>query len=161
LIIARHGVKPAVAMKTLSRTFRLVVLAVIVIVVVVSCCNFSSISDKRISLYSVEVGNEQTGQYVDWKTQGDFDRALAKVCAGGHGTYEFYVQLQGKGRPIHPYRRCHSNPPGKIKTVKVTKSKATDKIAAGEPVANDPNVMYKVQSSDPGDIQTVLDALQK
>jgi len=147
-------------MKTLSRTFRLVVLAVVVIVVVVSCCNFSSISDTRISLYRVEIGSEQRGQYVEWKTPEDFDRALAKVCASGQGTYDFYVQLQDKGRPIHPYKPCPT-PRGKIRTVKVTKSKAADKIAAREPVANDPNVMHKIQSPDPGDIQTVLDALKK
>jgi len=148
-------------MKTLSRTFRLVVLAVIVIVVVVSCCNFSSISDKRISLYSVEIGNKQTGQYVEWKNKDGFDNALNQVCwsrGHGHGWYEFYTDADR----THRYKPCPSpTPPGKIRTVKVTKSKAADKIAAAEPIANDPNVMYRVQSPDPGDIQTVLDALQK
>ena len=148
-------------MKTLSRTFPFVVLTVIVIVVVVSCCNFPSIPDKRISLYSVEIGSEQRGRYVEWTTQGDFDRALAKVCAGHQGTYEFYVKLQDKDRPIHPYRPCRSNPPGNIRTVKVTKSKAADKIAAGESVANDPNAMHRIQSPNPDDVVTVLDALKK
>jgi hypothetical protein len=146
-------------MKTLSGRFRLVVLTVIVVVVVVSCCNFPSIQDKRISLYSVEIGNEQTGQYVEWKTTGDFDRALDQVCwsrQGRHGGwYEFYTDADR----THPYRPCPP-PRGKIRTVKVTKSKAADKIAAGEPVANDPNVMHKIQSPDPGDISTVLDALK-
>jgi hypothetical protein len=158
LIIARHGVKPVVAMKTLSRTFRFVVLTVIVIVVVVSCCNFPSTPDKRISLYHVEIGSEQRGQYVEWKTKGDFDTALDQVCWSrhrGHAWYEFYTDADR----THPYKPCP--PPRGIRTVKVTKSKAADKIAAGEPVANDPNVMHKIQSPDPGDVVTVLDALKK
>jgi hypothetical protein len=158
LIIARHGVKPAVAMKTLSRTFRFVVLTVIVIVVVVSCCNFPSIPDKRISLYTVEIGNEKRGQYVEWKSQGAFDSALEQVCWShhpGHGWYEFYTDADR----THPYKPCPP-PRGTIRTVKVTKSKAADKIAAGEPVANDPNVMHRIQSPNPDDIVTVLDALK-
>ena len=144
-------------MKTLSRTFRLVVLAVIVIVVVVSCCNFSSLSDKRISLYSVEIGNEWKGEYVKWKDQRKFDDALDQVCwsrhGHGQGWYEFYIEADR----THRYKPC---PPPKIRTVKVTKSKAADKIATAEPVANDPNVMHRIQSPNPGDIQTVLNALE-
>ena len=51
-------------------------------------------------------------------------------------------------------------PPVNIRTVKVTKSKAADNIAAGESAVNDPNVMHKVRSPYPGDISKVLDALE-
>ena len=60
-----------------------------------------------------------------------------------------------------PCSKCHedykcppdNSPPVNIRTVKVTKSKAADNIAAGESAVNDPNVMYRVQSPDPGDIK--------
>ena len=53
-----------------------------------------------------------------------------------------------------------NNPPGNIRTVKVTKSKAADNIAAGESAVNDPHATYRVQSADPGDIIKVLEALK-
>jgi hypothetical protein len=157
LIIAARGVKTAVAMKTISRRFRFVAFGVIVIVAVVSCCPFLPIVPNS-ALYSVEIGNMQTGQYVEWKTQGDFDRALDQVCwsrHGGHGWYEFYTDTDR----TRPYKPCPP-PRGKIRTVKVTKSKAADNIAAGESAVNDPNVMHKIQSPDPGDISAVLKTLK-
>lgn len=157
MIIAARGVKTAVAMKTISRRFRFVAFGVIVIVAVVSCCPFLPIVPNS-ALYSVEIGNMQTGQYVEWKTQGDFDRALDQVCwsrHGGHGWYEFYTDTDR----THRYKPCPP-PRGKIRTVKVTKSKAADNIAAGEPAVNDPNVMHKIQSPDPGDISAVLKTLK-
>ena len=157
MIFARHGVKPAVAMKTLSGRFWFVVFAVIVIVAVGSCCCLPVIPN---IVYSVEIGNQHTGQYVKWK-QPDFDNALDQVCwsrGHGHGWYEFYTDTD----PTHLYKPCPAPPPtGKIRTVKVTKSKAADKIAAVEPAANDANAMYRVRSADPGDIETVLEALKK
>jgi hypothetical protein len=157
LMIAARGVKTAVAMKTISRRFRFVAFGVIVIVAVVSCCPFLPIVPNS-ALYSVEIGNMQTGQYVEWKTQGDFDRALDQVCwsrHGGHGWYEFYIDTDR----THRYKPCPP-PRGKIRTVKVTKSKAADNIAAGESAVNDPNVMHKIQSPDPGDISAVLKTLK-
>jgi hypothetical protein len=149
-------------MKTLSKRFRFVVLTVIVIVVVVSCCNFPSIPDIRISSYSVDIGSKQPPRYVEWKTKEGFDAALKQVCAAGHATFEFYIKLRDSDRdPTRPYSTCRSNPPGNIRTVKVTKSKVADDIAAGESAANDPNAMHTIQSSDPGDIVKVLDALKK
>ena len=49
-------------------------------VVVVSCCVFPTIPDPRITLYSVEIGNQQRDQYVEWKDDGtDFEQALEQV----------------------------------------------------------------------------------
>jgi len=145
-------------MKTLSGRFRFIVLAVIVIVVVVSCCNFPSIPD---ILYSVEIGSKQRPRkYVEWKNPKQFNAALDQVCAH-HGNYDLYVLEREGADEIHLYKDCKHNPPGNIRTVKVTKSKATDNIAAGESAANDPNAMHRVQSPDPGDIKKVLAALKK
>jgi len=159
------GVKPAVAMRTLSVRFRSVVIGVIAIVAVVSCCNFASIRDARISSYSVEIRRQRAPTYVEWKDEGKFKTALAQVRAH-NGEYCFCV-IRRPGDDPHPYdshNKCprgYTCPPGDIKTVKVIKSKAADNIAAGESAVNDPHVTYRVQSPDPGDIAAVLDALEK
>ena len=158
LIIAARGVKTAVAMKTISRRFRFVAFGVIVIVAVVSCCPFLPIVPNS-ALYSVEIGNKQRGQYVEWKNKGDFDNALDQVCWSRHhgqAWYEFYTD----DNRTRPYKPCPP-PRGKIRTVKVTKSKAADNIAAGESAVNDPHVTYRVQSPIPGDIIKVLGTLEK
>lgn len=176
LIIAVWGAKPALAMKTISGKFRFVVLGVIVIVAVVSCCYFPSIPDTRFSLYSVVIGGKQVcgvpyGNrppkapiYAEWKNQDDFDKALDQLRA--HGEYCLCAVEDSNPHPSpHPYRRYDNHckydcPPVNIRTVKVTKSKAADSIAAGESVANDPNVTWRVASSDPRDIKNVLDQLK-
>ena len=56
-----------------------------------------------------------------------------------HGWYEFYTELT---TPITVQTLL--SPSVKIRTVKVTKSKAADSVAAGESAANDPNVMHKI-----------------
>jgi hypothetical protein len=167
LIIARYGIKTGVAMKTLSRRFRFVVLGVIVIVAVVSCCEYGFVVPGIIvpgtrSFAFVDIGTQQRDKwtYVEWKDKGDFDTALAQVC-GHQGTYDLYVLLHDTDQhPNHPYKPCPPNPSGSIRTVKVTKSKAAYKIAAVESVANDPNVMHRIQSPDPGDISAVLKTLK-
>ena len=165
LIIARYGIKPGVAMNTLSGRFRRVVLGVIVIVAVVSCCHFPPITS--IISYAVVIGSElrvnskYKGPYVEWKSQHQFDQALKQVC-DHHGTYCIYTEADTTHtyKPSNPPSNCTNCSWEKIRAVKVTKSKAADQIAAGESVANDPNVMHHVQSTDPGDIVTVLDALK-
>jgi hypothetical protein len=145
-------------MNTLSVTFRFVVLGVIVMVVVVSCCGvFPTIPDPRISLYSVDIGHKQRDQYVKWK-QPEFDQALILVCAAG-GTYCLKAKLDN-GKIIFPYHPVNSNCTNcrdeNIRTVKVTKSKDADNIAAGESAVNDPNIMYRVRSPYPDNINKVL-----
>ena len=168
LIIGGRGVKPALAMKTLSGKFRFVVLGVIVIVAVGCSCYFPSIPDTRISLYSVVIGGTQRAPtaYVEWKDKGRFDNALDQLRANGE--YCLCV-IKKPGEKPQPYDyKCHSRyncppdngPPGNIRTVKVTKSKAADRIAAGESVANDPNVTWRVASSDPALVKNVLDQLK-
>jgi hypothetical protein len=154
-------------MKALSVRFRFVVFGVIVTVAVVSCCNFPFIPD--IASYSVEIGGKQKAStYVEWKDENQFKKALEQVR--GHedkgASYCLCVMRTPKDKP-HPYdsyNKCpprYKCPPGNIRTVKVTKSKAADNIAAGESAVNDPHVTYSVQSPYPGDIIKVLDALKK
>jgi hypothetical protein len=158
-------------MKTLSERFRFIVLGVIVTIAVISCCDFPFIPS--IALYSVEIGgHELQGKiskrtYVEWKNEGDFDKALAQVCAH-QGTYCIYVKRNdGDPDPTHSYQP--SDPPsnctdcrlGNIRTVKVTKSKAADNLAAGESAVGDPHATYRIQSPDPKDISDVLKTLKQ
>ncbi len=158
-------------MKTLSGLFALVVIAVITTVVVVGCCNLPFIPD--IATYSVEIGGAQKAStYVEVKDKGKLDAALAHVRSLSQkgGSYCLCFMSTEKDTP-HPYdshNKCpeypehpehYKCPPGKIRTVKVTKSKAADNIAAGESAVNDPHITYRVQSPDPKDISDVLAAL--
>ena len=148
-------------MKTLSERFWFVVFGIIVIVAVGSCCCLKSIPGIA---YSVEIGNTQRDQYVNWK-QPAFDNALIQLCEEHGGTYCLKAKLDNGSVTRRYYPKGHKDCTdkdcsfGNIRTVKVTKSKAADNIAAGQSAANDPNVMHKVQSPDPGDIKQVLDAL--
>jgi hypothetical protein len=147
-------------MKTLSRTFRFVVLGVIVTVGVVSCCTFPSITNTA-PFFGVKIGNyskDNAPIFVRWKSEDKFKAALEQVC-GHQGEYDLFI-LRDNNKKEYWKKNCNPNPPRNIRTVKVTKSKAADNIAAGEPAANDPNIMHRVQSPDPGDIKKVLDALE-
>ena len=152
-------------MKTISRRFRFVAFGVIVIVAVVSCCPFLPIVP-NMALYSVEIGNQQKGpKYVEWKDQGKFDEALAQVRRNPNGKICICVLKSSKDEPYQhklsndcPRNyKCYSE---NIRTVKVTKSKAANNTANGQSAANDPNVMHKIQSPDPGDISAVLKTLE-
>ena len=166
LIIAARGVKPAVAMKTLSGLFALVVIAVITTVVVVGCCNFPLITDTT-PYAAVEIGHPLPGgrTYVEWKGDGTaFYRALEQVRRNG-GEYCLCEMKTPDSTPRRIDRsKCtrgyYDCPRANIRTVKVTKSKAADNIAAGASAVNDPNITYRIQSSNAGDIIAVLDALK-
>jgi hypothetical protein len=154
-------------MKTLSVRFRFVVIGVIAMVAVVSCCYFPSISGTT-SYATVEIGDQLPGKitrYVEWKNKDDFDKALAQVRAN-NGKVCICVLKSSDDKPYkHELNNdCCSTydcPSEKIRTVKVTKSKAANNIAAGESAVDDPHVTYRVQSPNPGDIKKVLDALKK
>jgi hypothetical protein len=141
-----------------------------VIVAVVSCCNFAFVPDTTVltsvDLATVEIGHDVRGKrtYVEWKDEGkDFYRALEQV-RGHKGEYCLCVVMPGgTPHPYDSYNKCpgkYDCPPVNIRTVKVTKSKAADDIASGQSAANDPNITYRVQSPDQGDIIKVLSALK-
>lgn len=165
LIFADHGVKPAVAMKTLSGLFALVVIAVITTVVVVGCCNLPFIPG--IATYSVEIGGAQKAStYVELKDKVKFDAALAHIRSqsqmGGSYCLCFISTASDKPHPYDSHNKCpphYECPSAKIRTVRVTKSKAAHNLAAGESAVNDPHITYRVQSPDPKDISDVLAAL--
>src|SRR5262249_13115787 len=134
-------------MKTLFGRFRFLVFDVVVIVAVVSCCNFPFIPNT--ASYCVEIGNKQKGPtysptYAEWKSEQKFNEALEQIR--GHNDkragYCFCVIRNSGDEPklykfndsCPPHYKC---PPGDIRTVKVTKSKAAENIAAGESAAND------------------------
>jgi hypothetical protein len=135
-------------MKTPSGTFVFLILAIIVTLAVVSCATYQFVANQQAFLF---LGSGTT--YVKWKSQGQFDAALKRVCRHG-GDYDLTVLLDEHAQPIHPYKPCSF--PGRIRTVKVTKSKVAVAVAAG-----DPHVTMKVASPDPGDIGAVADALVK
>ena len=152
-------------MKTLSGRFWLVVFGVIVIVAVGSCCCIPCIPGIA---YSVEIGNQQRGPYVEWKSEENFNEALAQIRRhkDKRASYCFCVIRNPHDDP-KKYKfndECtdteYKCPTVDIRTAKVTKSKAADRIAAGQSAANDPNVMHRVQSPDPRDITRVLGALK-
>jgi hypothetical protein len=153
-------------MKTQSGRFWFVVFGVVVIVAVGSCClPFVP----GIASYRVEIGNQQKGpKYVNWKDKGKFDDALKQVRGNPKGNAKICICVLERPHGT-PYKHelnnyCSSDyscPSENIRTVKVTKSKVADAIAAGGSAVNDPNVMHRVQSSDPDDIKKVLDALQQ
>jgi len=124
-----------VAMKTLSRRFRFVVLGVIVTVGVVSCYTFPSITD-TIPFFGVDIGywplanrKDNAPIYVRWKGEDKFKAALEQVC-GHHGEYDLFI-LRDNHKEDRWTKNCNPNHPRNIRTVKVTKSKAADNIAAG------------------------------
>jgi hypothetical protein len=157
-------------MKTLSVRFRFVVIGVIAIVAVVSCVYFPSITNMD-ARFGVEIGHDVRGKrtYAEWKGDGtDFKQALKQVLDHG-GDYCICVLENSRAEPqLYPNSKCPTrytcrlpnNPSGDIRTVKVTKSKASDNIAAGESAVNDPHVTYRVQSSNPGEIAKVLGTLK-
>ncbi|HEY4271759.1 MAG TPA: hypothetical protein VGM65_07125 [Candidatus Udaeobacter sp.] len=165
-------------MKTLSGTFRFVVLGVIVTVVVVSCCNFPFPPILNTTSYAyLEIGRKLPGVrekriYVEWKDQTSFENALKQIRSHNdkRASYCICVIKNPGDEPSRDYSYndndcskydCPSPFPGNIRTVKVTKSRAADNIAAGESAVNDPHLTYRVQSPYPGDIIAVLDALKK
>jgi hypothetical protein len=157
-------------MKTLSGRLRFVVIGVIAIVAVVSCVYFPSITNRDVR-FGVEIGQDVRGKrtYAEWKGDGtDFKRALKQVFDHG-GDYCICILENSRAEPYkYTDSKCPqdytcplpNNPAVNIRTVKVTKSKAADNIAAGESAVNDPHVTYRVQSSNPGEIAKVVGTLK-
>jgi len=140
-------------MKTLSGTFAIVVLAVLMTVAVVSC-TVRLVPNQQFLLYIGTKPIFGKPTYVNWTTEEKFDEALKQVCQNG-GTYEIR-KLKAEGEKPYDAKPCKEI----LKTVKVTKSKAADDVAAGESASNDPNVVYKIAAASLEDIKKVLSAVQ-
>jgi hypothetical protein len=140
-------------MKTPSGIFTFVMLAVIVIAAAVSC-TYRMVPNQKFLLYIGTKPIFGKPTYVDWTSEAAFDDALKQVCQNG-GTYKIR-KLKADGEEPYDAKSCKEI----LKTVKVTKSKVADGVAAAESVTNDPNVTMKVAAASKEDITTVLNALK-
>jgi hypothetical protein len=139
--------------------------------VIVGCCNFPFLPN--LVSYSVQIGGAHRPPtyapiYVEWKNKNAFDNALARLRRNPQGNGRICIcVLEHSGGT--PYRHKLNNdcpstyecPSEKIRTVKVTKARAAQDVAAAGSAANDPNITYRIQSADPNDISAVLDTLQQ
>jgi hypothetical protein len=93
-------------------------------------------------------------EYVPVKSQDDLDCAL-KALSKQADTNIYYLSTDG-GTPLpnyspRPDTTC-------LITNRVIRSDVAEQRLAEASAANDPNVMHRVQSPDPGDIKKVLEA---
>lgn len=146
LIIAGRGVKPAVAMKVLSRKVAFVVIAVIAVVTIVSCRKLF-FAKQRFTLVILE--------YAEVPDEARFKHALKKLKDNGGECEIAFLRKEGE-KANENY--CNELDVA-VKTDKIIKSEVANSAAAGESAVNDPNAMNKVTSANPTDIKDVLDAL--
>ena len=142
-------------MKTLSRTFAFILLAVVAIVAFMSCVtNFGTY------MYVRQIGDPNAPVYVPFKHgESAFRQALITLKSPGHGgACEITILHSGPHQtPIPGY--CEHLNTVKLKTDRVIKSKTANNTAAGEPAANDPNVTWRVMSNSLDDINNVVNTL--
>ena len=99
LIIAAHGVKPAVAMKTLLTTFAFLGLAAAAIIAVASCCTQTIPPNQNVEMFLGDP-NANPPKYVELKpgAEGKLRAALAKI-KGHNGICEITFLDQRPGDP--------------------------------------------------------------
>jgi hypothetical protein len=145
-------------MKTLSRTFAFILLAIVAIVALMSCAT-------RFGIYKYErqIGdpNAHPPVYRGFKkgddNDSDFRRALIALKQN-EGACEITILHPGPHQtPIPGY--CEHLNAVKIKTDRVIKSKTANNPAAGESAANDPNVTWRVMSNNLDDVNNVMNTL--
>jgi hypothetical protein len=141
-------------MKTLSRTFAFIVVAVIAILAVVSFRSFAAGSKSSAvgsHKFKLKIGKTQT-DYVDVTDRQQFIDVVKRFP--GDGVDIDYLEAPGK--PVQHWPPV----PVSIKTDKVTTSKVAKNASAGESVANDPNVTRFLSSDNKTDIIDVLNKFQ-
>ena len=157
LIIAGHGVKPAVAMKPLLPTFAFVGLAAAAIIAVASCRTQQLPANQNIEAL---IGDPHAipPRYVDLKpgADGRLRAALAKIKRH-NGICEITFLDHDGGTPDPHY--CEKIDV-RLKTDRVIKSAAAKNAGTGNSAANDPNLMYRIASPYPADVSDVLTLLQ-
>ena len=133
-------------MKTLSRTFAFILLAIVAIVAFMSCVTkFDNYK------YVRQIGdpNAHPPVYRGFKkgddNDSDFRRALIALKRNG-GACEITILHPGPHQtPIPGY--CEHLNAVKLKTDRVMKSKTANNTVAAESVANDPNVTWRIQAN--------------
>jgi hypothetical protein len=156
LIIARRGVKPAFVMKAPSGTFAFIGSAVIAMIVF-GCC----IQQPTGQLFEITIGdpNAKPPKFVELKRGLDDEpalrAALGRVKAHGGLCQIEFLRHDGEDPDRHYCDPIHA----RLKTDRIIKSAAVN-AARDNSAANDPNVTYKIASSDPTDITGVLNLLK-
>jgi hypothetical protein len=140
-------------MKTLSRIFAFILLAIIGIVTFVSCVTKFGTNYK----YDQQIGDPKVPRYATFKHgESPFRHALITLRKNG-GDCEITILHSGPGQtPIPGY--CKNLGPVNLKTDRVIKSK-TAYNTVGQPAANDPNVTWHVLSNSQQDVNAVLQTL--
>jgi hypothetical protein len=144
-----RGAKPPDVMKTLSRTFAFVVLAVIAAVTLISCPQFFSKKGQKFTLI--------IGEYAEVADEEGFKKALKALKHNGNVCDIKF--LPAEGATLDPDYCKHLDV--SLKTDKVTKSEVATRAAVGNVAAGDPHATYKVTSADPTEIAAVLNTLKK
>ena len=149
-------------MKTLSRTFAFILLAIVAIVAFMSC-----VTKFGIYQYERTIGdpNAHPPVYRGFKkgddNDSDFRRALIALKRN-EGACEITFLHTGPHHtpePAHYRDICQHGGTVNLKTDRVIKSKTANNTAAGQPAANDPNVTWHVMSNYQGDIDAVVNTL--
>jgi hypothetical protein len=149
-------------MKTLSRTFAILLLAIIAIVAFMSC-----VTKFDTYPYQHVIGDPNPNHpvYVTFKkgddNESDFRRALIALKKN-NGACEITFLHTGPHHtpePAHYRDICQHGGTVNLKTDRVIKSKTANNTAAGQPAANDPNVTWHVMSNSLDDITNVMKTL--
>jgi len=147
-------------MKTLFRTFAFILLEIVAIVAFISC-----VTKFGIYQYERKIGDPNAGVYWRFKkgddNDSDFRRALIALKRNG-GACEITFLHTGPHHtpePHHYHDICEHGGTVNLKTDRVIKSKTASNTAAAASVANDPNVTWKIQANNLGDINNVVNTL--
>jgi hypothetical protein len=155
-------------MKTPSRTFTYVALAVATIVAVISLRAFGMASRQQTRTgYKFDVSIHGIGrdEYLKLKvTQDSFDDKLIKLKAHG-GDHNIKFLCKDGERAVESYKpnepfNLNSHPKCQIRTAKVTKYEGANIAAVDASAANDPNAIQHLYSNDAADIDAVLKCFQ-
>jgi hypothetical protein len=146
-------------MKTLSRTFAFIFLAIVAIVALVSCISKFATNYK----YDQPIGDPT--HYRTFKkgddNDSDFRAKLINPLLRKGGACEITFLHTGPHHtpePHHYHDICPHGGSVNLKTDRVIKSKTANN-RGGQPAANDPNVTWHIMSNYQGDIDAVMNTL--
>jgi hypothetical protein len=151
-------------MKTLFRTFRFPLLPLIAIIVVLAIRGLAQPTpaptpcpDPQDMLFILEIGKgNHWAPLLD--PNGDaFDHAMNAITKG---QYNIHL-VDGKNHTKDYCKHGLLSGSASIKTDKITTSEVARRAQVQGSAANDPNVMYKIASPDPGEITKVLSTLSQ
>ena len=145
-------------MKAPSGTSALFGLAVYIVMSVFGCC----MQQPTSQLLDIKIGDPDAKppKYVELKKGLDGESALrvalARIKAHGGICQIWFCRHDGQD----PDRNYCENIPVRLKTDRIIKSAGANNAAVDSSAANDPNVTYRIASSNPSDITGVLDLLK-